>query len=179
MFGRNGILRAARFVASPNFDLRPRRTPVSLLVLHSISLPRGQYGGDAVERLFTNRLDPATHPSFGGLDGLRVSSHFLLRRDGELIQFVALDRRAWHAGASCWRARERCNDFSVGVELEGTDDSAFTSAQYAGLADLVRAVRTVLPIREIAAHSDVAPARKSDPGSGFDWRELLFHLARR
>lgn len=179
MFARDGVLRAARFVASPNFDSRPRRTLTTLLVLHSISLPRGQYGGDTVERLFTNRLDAAAHPSFAALAGLRVSSHFLLRRDGALVQFVSLHRRAWHAGQSSWRGRERCNDFSVGVELEGTDDSAFTPTQYAGLAELVRALRSVLPIREIAAHSDVAPARKSDPGSGFAWRELLFHLARR
>ena len=148
------------------------------MVLHSISLPRGEYGGDAIERLFTNRLDPKSHASFAELAGLRVSAHFLVRRDGELIQFVPLQQRAWHAGASRWRGRERCNDWSVGVELEGVDDGPFERAQYARLAGLVRSLRAALPIREVAAHSDVAPARKTDPGARFDWARLLFSLAR-
>lgn len=172
------MLDAARFVASPNCDARPPRSAVTLLVLHAISLPRGRFGGDAVERLFTNRLDPAAHASFRDLAALRVSAHFLLRRDGTLMQFVPIQRRAWHAGLSRWRGRARCNDFSVGVELEGSDDSAFTDAQYAGLEVLVPALCAALPLREIAAHSDIAPGRKTDPGSAFDWPRLLASLAR-
>ena len=173
-----GLLASARQVASPNSDRRPAGTRVTLLVLHSISLPAGVYGGDAIERLFTNRLEAGAHPDFGALAGLRVSSHFLIRRDGELVQFVALHRRAWHAGASRWRGRERCNDFSVGVELEGTEHTAFDAAQYACLARLVRALRSQLPLRALAAHRDVAPGRKSDPGACFDWARLLAALAR-
>ncbi len=175
---RGGVLQGARFVASPNCDARPPGTAVTLLVLHSISLPPGEYGGDAVERLFTNRLDPAAHTSFRGLVGLRVSAHFLLRRDGTLLQFVPLQLRAWHAGLSRWRGRECCNDFSIGVELEGSDAAAFVDPQYARLAILVRALRAVLPLREIAAHSDIAPGRKTDPGRDFDWSRLLRELAR-
>lgn len=166
-----------RRVLSPNCDSRPPGTLVSLVVLHSISLPRGEYGGDAIERLFTNRLDPASHASFADLAGLRVSSHFLVRRSGELMQFVPLSARAWHAGASRWRGRERCNDFSVGIELEGTDDTAFSPSQYESLFSLTKKLTTTLPLREIAAHSDVAPGRKSDPGTRFDWPRLLRSLS--
>ena len=173
-----GWIAGARQVLSPNCDNRPAGTVVCLRVLHSISLPRGEYGGDAVERLFTNRLDPAAHPSFVDLAGLRVSSHFLVRRDGALIQFVPLQRRAWHAGLSRWRGRERCNDFSVGIELEGTDDGNFGAAQYACLVKLLRKIQIVLPLREVAAHSDIAPGRKTDPGARFDWPRLLSDLAR-
>jgi AmpD protein len=148
-----------------------------LLVVHAISLPPGEFGGDAIERLFTNRLDPATHPYFRGLAGLKVSSHFLIRRGGELVQFVPLGRRAWHAGVSSWRGRGRCNDFSIGVELEGTDDRPFADPQYARLARLVAALKQKLPLRDIAAHSDVAPGRKTDPGPGFDWPRLLAALS--
>ena len=168
----------ARRVLSPNCDSRPPGTEVSLALLHSISLPRGRYGGDAIERLFTNRLDPAAHPSFADLAGVRVSSHFLIRRGGELLQFVPLAARAWHAGASRWRGRERCNDFSVGIELEGVDDAVFEAAQYASLATLFTKLQTVLPLREVAAHSDVAPGRKSDPGTHFDWARFLQQLVR-
>jgi len=174
-----GVLAAARYVASPNCDARPRGIAVTLLVLHSISLPRGCFGGDAVVRLFTNRLDPRAHATFRDLAGLRVSAHFLVRRDGSLLQFVPLQRRAWHAGLSRWRGRERCNDFSIGVELEGTDDAAFADVQYGQLGELVRTLRAALPIREIAAHSDIAPGRKTDPGRAFDWSRLLLELARR
>jgi len=178
-----GWVAGVRRVLSPNCDSRPDDCETSLLVLHSISLPRGAYGrkaGDsAIERLFTNRLDPASHPSFASLAGLRVSSHFLIYRDGALVQFVALGQRAWHAGASRWRGRERCNDFSVGVELEGTDDGEFEAAQYEALFLLLKKLRSVLPLREIAAHSDVAPGRKTDPGAHFDWARLLAGLARR
>src|SRR5882762_6763602 len=157
--------RPDRVIESPNQDERPAGTEITLLVLHSISLPPGQYGGDAIERLFTNRLDPAGHPYFREIASLRVSSHFLVRRDGELVQFVPVARRAWHAGVSSWRGRARCNDFSVGIELEGSDDSAFEPAQYERVRDLVHALRAVFPLRDLAAHSDVAPGRKSDPGA--------------
>lgn len=173
-----GWIAGARRVLSPNCDRRPPGTEVSLLLLHSISLPRGEYRGDAIERLFTNRLDTAAHPSFAELAGLRVSSHFLIRRDGALTQFVPLAERAWHAGASRWRARERCNDFSVGVELEGVDDGAFASAQYLCLERLVSTLQSSLRLRAVAGHSDVAPGRKSDPGTRFDWARLLAALAR-
>lgn len=173
-----GILQGARYVASPNCDARPAGAAVSLLVLHAISLPPGHYGGDAIERLFTNRLDPGAHPYFREIQGLKVSSHFLVRRDGELVQFVPVHERAWHAGASSWRGRSRCNDFSVGVELEGTEESAFAPAQYARLCELVHTLRQTLPLRDIAAHSDVAPGRKTDPGARFDWRALLASLSR-
>lgn len=176
--GRGGLVSGERYVASPNCDDRPRKTPVTLLLLHSISLPPGQFGGDSVERLFTNRLDLSAHAYFRGLAGLRVSAHFLVRRDGELVQFVPVFRRAWHAGASTWRGRERCNDFSVGLELEGTDRSLYTAAQYRTLSALVPALRRILPLRDIAAHSDVAPRRKTDPGRRFDWDRLLRELAR-
>jgi len=166
-----------RIVDSPNCDERPPDTEVTLLVLHSISLPPGEYGGDAIERLFSNRLDPAAHPYFKEVFELRVSSHFLIRRDGELVRFVPVERRAWHAGASWWRGRGGCNDFSLGIELEGTEEDAFTDLQYRALTDLVRDLRSRLPLRDIAAHSDVAPGRKSDPGARFDWARLLADLA--
>jgi AmpD protein len=162
-----------RFVRSPNQDRRPPGTEITLAVIHCISLPPGEYGGDAIERLFTNRLDPRAHPYFEQIHGLRVSAHFLVRRGGELVQFVPVHLRAWHAGASSWRGRPRCNDFSVGVELEGTDHSPFTDRQYTALADLIHVLRSRLPLRDIAAHSDIAPGRKTDPGTGFDWPRLL------
>ncbi|HEY3075722.1 MAG TPA: 1,6-anhydro-N-acetylmuramyl-L-alanine amidase AmpD [Burkholderiales bacterium] len=168
---------ADRVVESPNQDERPPGTEITLLVVHSISLPPGEYGGDAIERLFTNRLDPDAHPYFREIAALRVSSHFLIRRDGELVQFVPVARRAWHAGVSSWRARERCNDFSIGVELEGMDDAAFADAQYVRLTELIHCLQAALPLRDIAAHSDVAPGRKTDPGPGFDWPRLFAALA--
>jgi AmpD protein len=166
-----------RTVWSPNHDERPPGSDISLVVVHSISLPPGEYGGDAIERLFTNRLDPSGHPYFREIFELRVSSHFLIRRDGELVRFVPVERRAWHAGASSWRGRSRCNDFSVGVELEGCEDDVFTSPQYSSLASLLEQLRTMLPLRDIAAHSDVAPGRKTDPGAHFEWARLLADLA--
>ena len=162
-----------RIVDSPNQDARPPGTEISLAVIHCISLPPGEFGGDAIERLFTNRLDPAAHPYFAQIAGMRVSAHFLIRRDGELVQFVPVARRAWHAGASRWRGRSRCNDFSVGIELEGTEHAPFEPAQYAALIALIRE----LALAEIAAHSDIAPGRKSDPGSHFDWARVLSALA--
>ena len=172
-----GWVAGARRLLSPNCDSRPAGSEVTLLVLHSISLPRGEYGGDAIERLFTNRLDPKSHASFAELAGLRVSAHFLVRRDGGLIQFVPLQQRAWHAGASSWRGRERCNDYSVGVEIEGTDDGEFEAVQYQSLVRLVRNLLSILPLREIAGHSDIAPHRKTDPGTRFDWPRLFGELA--
>ena len=141
----DGRLAPCRYVASPNYDERPAGEAPTLLVVHSISLPPGEYGGDAIERLFTNRLDPAAHPYFREIEALRVSAHFLIRRDGELVQFVPIDRRAWHAGESRWRGRARCNDFSIGVELEGTDEAPFEARQYGALASLIAALRAAAP----------------------------------
>jgi len=171
--GAGGLATHARQVQCPNQDERPRGTAVSLLLLHFISLPPGQYGGDAIERLFTNRLDPHAHPYFGQIAALKVSAHFLLRRDGEVVQFVPVHQRAWHAGDSAWRGRSRCNDFSIGIELEGVDSAPFEAAQYEALASLTRALRGALPLRHCAAHSEVAPGRKTDPGAGFDWPRFL------
>ncbi len=174
----DGWLAGARRLMSPNCDDRPPGAAVTLVVLHSISLPPGEFGGDAIERLFTNRLDASAHPSFREVAALRVSAHFLVRRNGALVQFVPVARRAWHAGVSRWRRRDRCNDFSVGIELEGTDAQAYEDAQYERLASLLSALRKACPVREIAAHSDVAPKRKTDPGARFDWPRLLSMLAR-
>jgi N-acetyl-anhydromuramoyl-L-alanine amidase len=173
----DGRVAEARFIASPNCDARPPQVSVTLLLLHSISLPPGQYGGDAVERLFTNRLDPQTHPYFSEIAGLRVSAHFFVRRNGELVQFVPAQLRAWHAGNSAWRGCERCNDYSIGVELEGTDDSDFDDPQYVTLVALARGLRKAFPLRDIAAHSDVAAGRKTDPGARFDWTRFLRDLS--
>jgi AmpD protein len=172
----DGWLAPCRRLESPNQDERPAGEAVTLLVVHSISLPPGEYGGDAIERLFTNRLDAAAHPYFDTIAELEVSAHFLVRRDGELVQFVPTTRRAWHAGASSWRGRSRCNDFSIGVELEGTDDGPFEEAQYRALEELIARLRGALPLRDIAAHSDVAPGRKTDPGPGFAWDRVLSRL---
>lgn len=163
-----------RVVDSPNQDERPPGAAVTLAVVHCISLPPGEYGGDAIERLFTNRLDPDAHSYFREIAGLRVSAHFLIRRNGELVQFVPVERRAWHAGASCWRGRSRCNDFSVGIELEGTEHAPFEDAQYRTLIRLLQDLK----LREVAAHSDIAPGRKTDPGPHFDWPRVLSALAR-
>ena len=167
-----------RVLRSPNHDARPAGVEISLVVLHSISLPPGEYGGDGIERLFTNRLDPAAHPYFAEIHALKVSAHFLVRRDGEVVQFVPVERRAWHAGASAWRGRSRCNDFSVGIELEGADDAPFEDAQYRELAALIARLAASVPLQAIAAHSEIAPGRKSDPGARFDWTRLLSALAR-
>lgn len=168
-----GWLRAARRIPSPNFDARPHGVAVDLLVVHHISLPPGRFSGDAVERLFTNRLDASADPSFAALRDLRVSSHFLIRRRGELLQFVPTDARAWHAGISTFLARERCNDFSIGVELEGDGAHRFTEPQYRRLRGLIASLRQRHPLRWVAGHSDIAPQRKSDPGTFFDWRRVL------
>lgn len=165
----DGLAPAARFIASPNCDGRPAGCPIDLLVIHYISLPPGEFGGPGIIELFTNRLDPAGHPSYAATAGIKVSAHFLIRRNGELLQFVPCAQRAWHAGESSWKGRTRCNDFSIGVELEGTGEAPFTAAQYRRLAELTRTLKQRYPIRDIAGHSDVAPGRKSDPGPHFDW----------
>lgn len=167
-----GWISGVRRIESPNHDARPAGEAVRLIVIHNISLPPGEFGGPGVEQLFTNQLDPDEHPYYAGIRDLRVSSHFFIRRDGELIQFVSCGARAWHAGASSWRGRERCNDFSLGIELEGTDESPFTDAQYARLAQLVKRLSQAYPIEGTAGHSDIAPGRKSDPGPCFDWERL-------
>ena len=145
---------------------------VELVVLHSISLPPGVYGGGAIEALFNNHLDPAAHPYFGQVSGLQVSAHFLLRRDGQLLQFVSCDQRAWHAGTSSWAGRDNCNDWSIGIELEGLEGTTFAPAQYPALSTLLRAVRRRYPVQALVGHAHVAPGRKQDPGPGFDWALL-------
>lgn len=142
------------------------------MVIHSISLPPGEYGGAAIEQLFTGRLDCAAHPYYAQLRGLQVSAHFVLRRDGALLQFVSCDQRAWHAGASQWAGRDNCNDWSIGVELEGLEGEPFEPAQYAALARLLRALRRHYPVAQVVGHEHVAPGRKHDPGAGFDWARL-------
>ncbi|MFN7085912.1 MAG: 1,6-anhydro-N-acetylmuramyl-L-alanine amidase AmpD [Burkholderiales bacterium] len=173
-----GTVATVRQVPSPNCDERPPGVPVELLVVHNISLPPGNFGGPGIVDFFTNRLDPAAHPYYATIAGLRVSAHFLIRRDGEVIQFVPCDRRAWHAGASMWRGRSGCNDFSIGIELEGSDDTPFEDAQYARLAELAYMLRRHYPIIDIVGHSDIAPGRKTDPGPHFDWGRFRATLAR-
>ena len=168
----DGLASLATWIASPNCDDRPCATAISLIVVHGISLPPGAFGGDSVVRLFTNTLDPTAHPYFATIAEARVSAHFFIRREGSLMQFVACARRAWHAGASSWRGRTRCNDFSIGIEVEGTDDVRYTAAQYRALARIIRALRRRYPIEAIVGHSDIASGRKTDPGSAFDWPRL-------
>jgi AmpD protein len=177
--GSNGVLEGAIQIPSPNCDERPEDAPINLLVVHNISLPPGQFGGDAVVQLFTNALDCSAHPFYEALRALKVSSHFFIRRDGALIQFVPCTRRAWHAGPSNWCGRERCNDFSLGVELEGVDDEAYAEQQYRRLAELAAVLRRQYPIADIVGHSDIAPGRKTDPGPAFDWAHLRVLLAGR
>ncbi len=170
---RGGWWSAAQRIESPNQGPRPRGTEITLALIHSISLPPGEYGGDAIERLFTNALDWDAHPYFRQIRGLEVSSHFVLRRDGALQQFVSTAKRAWHAGRSTWRGRENCNDYSVGIELEGLEGERFEDRQYERLAALLQAlVRRHPTIDGIAGHEHVAPGRKADPGAGFDWARL-------
>jgi N-acetyl-anhydromuramoyl-L-alanine amidase len=160
----------------PNFGSRPPHVAVDLIVLHSISLPPGKYGGDSIERFFNNQLDWSAHPYFEEIRGLQVSSHFVIRRQGQVQQFVSCDQRAWHAGASAWRGRENCNDFSIGIELEGLEGQLFEPAQYGSLGNLLHALKRRYPIRAIAGHEHVAPGRKGDPGGGFDWAQLRHQL---
>jgi AmpD protein len=167
-----GWIPEARQVPSPNFGPRPGGTEVSLAVIHSISLPPGKYGGDEIERLFTNRLDWDAHPYYQQIRGATVSSHFLIRRDGELLQFVSCEDRAWHAGRSSWQGRENCNDYSIGIELEGLEGELFEAEQYAVLAALLQALAQRYPLQAVVGHEHVSPGRKIDPGPGFDWPQL-------
>lgn len=167
-------------IPSPNAGERPAPQDISLIVVHNISLPPGEFGGPYIDDLFTNRLKAEAHPYFASIASLQVSAHFLIRRDGAVRQYVACDRRAWHAGRSVWRERANCNDFSIGIELEGTDDTPYTNAQYARLAALVAALRKAYPgigADAIVGHSDIAPGRKTDPGPAFDWQRLQRMLA--
>ena len=167
-----GWLSAARRVLSPNCDERPAHEAIRLIVIHAISLPPGEFGGPEIIQLFTNCLDPEAHAYFREIEGLRVSSHFLIRRDGELIQFVSCSRRAWHAGVSNWLGRPDCNNFSIGIELEGCDRLPFEDAQYQGLDRLLDELRCLYPIEAVVGHSEIAPGRKTDPGPCFDWHRL-------
>ena len=170
-----GLLELARQLPSPNCDERPQGVEPDLIVVHGISLPPGEFGGPWIDRFFTNVLPPDVHPYFAAVADLRVSSHLLIRRSGEIVQYVPFQLRAWHAGASSWAGRERCNDFSIGIELEGADHSPYESAQYAMLARVIavlcRSYPRLTPDR-VVGHSDIAPGRKSDPGPAFDWPRL-------
>ena len=170
----DGSLSPARQISSPNFDHRPIDSNIEIVVIHCISLPPGEYGGDAIERFFTNQLDIDEHPYFREIANLEVSSHLLIKRDADVIQFVNFEERAWHAGVSCYEGRERCNDFSIGIELEGCDDSAFTAQQYHALACVTATLLDYYPHLgedKIVGHEDIAPGRKKDPGPGFDWQQ--------
>lgn len=172
---RSGWMRGARRVASPNFDARPGGILPELIVVHGISLPPDEFGGPWIDRLFTNTLPPAAHPYFEKIQALKVSTHLLVRRDGEPVQYVPFHERAWHAGASSYQGRERCNDFSVGIELEGADHLPYEPAQYRVLSAAILALCEAYPslsTSRIAGHSDIAPGRKTDPGPAFDWQRL-------
>ena len=171
-----GFAANASYIASPNFDARPEypsQNAISLIVIHNISLPPSQYGGNGIIELFTNQLNPDEHPYYAEIYTRKVSSHFLIRRDGVLIQFVSCLQRAWHAGVSNWHGRERCNDFSIGIELEGSDFDTFEPAQYITLNNLIKSIQKNYPIQDIVGHSDIAPGRKSDPGPFFDWAKIV------
>lgn len=175
---QGGWWSGARPVPSRNFNARPPGEVVDLVVVHSISLPPGEFGGEYIEALFTNRLDVTAHPFFATLQGLEVSAHFLIRRDGSLLQFVSCDDRAWHAGASVWRGRSRCNDYSIGIEVEGLEGGVFEPTQYQALARTLRQLAAHYPVTEVVGHEHVAPGRKCDPGPGFDWAQLRKRLRR-
>lgn len=165
----DGLVQGVRYIASPNCDARPPGSAINLLVIHNISLPPDEYGSEGVIELFTNRLNPDAHPYYQIIKDMKVSAHFFIRRDGEVIQFVPCGLRAWHAGASNWCGIERCNDFSIGIELEGSDFEPFTDVQYDALLALTVVLKKAYPIEEIVGHSDIAPGRKTDPGPFFDW----------
>ncbi len=173
---QRGWWRHAQRIASPNFNARPAAQRITLAVVHSISLPPGHYGGLEVVDLFTNRLDHDAHPYFEALRGIQVSAHFFIRRSGRVLQFVSCDERAWHAGVSQWAGRDQCNDYSVGVELEGLAGELFENVQYAALAQLLRSLARRYPIDGVVGHEHIAPGRKHDPGPGFDWARLHFQL---
>lgn len=170
-----GLVEGARLVSSPNCDARPPGTNIEVLIIHAISLPPGEFGGPGIDQLFCNCLNPDEHPYYKTIESLQVSAHVLIRRDGSLTQFVPLHLRAWHAGQSYCEGRARVNDFSIGVELEGTDDRPFEDAQYRALAALTRAIMRAYPAittSRIYGHSDIAPGRKLDPGRCFDWERF-------
>lgn len=176
----SGIIHEARQQPSPNCDLRPDESDISLIVIHGISLPPGKFGEDYIDQLFCNQLNPNEHPYFKEIEGLKVSSHFLIRRDGELVQYVPIQKRAWHAGVSCFEDRECCNDFSIGIELEGEDHTPYAPVQYKVLAETIKLLIEVYPAlnsETIKGHCDIAPGRKSDPGEAFDWPLLQQMLA--
>lgn len=178
---QHGVLERARQVASPNFDARPAGTAPSLIVVHGISLPPGEFGGPYVDQLFTNQLDPADHPYFRQIEGLKVSTHLFIGRDGRATQYVKFGDRAWHAGQSSFEGRPACNDFSIGIELEGTDTAPYTAAQYRTLATAAAALCSAYPSlspTRIVGHSDIAPGRKTDPGTAFDWPKARRMIAR-
>ena len=169
---KTGLVEDVKFLASPNHDVRPDENDISLIVVHNISLPPEQFGSDHINQLFTNCLCPDEHPFFAEINHLRVSSHVLIRRDGEVIQYVPFHKRAWHAGLSSYQGREVCNDFSIGIELEGDDVTPFTTPQYQTLATLTEAVLQAYPTlshEHVVGHSDIAPGRKTDPGPHFNW----------
>ena len=174
---QNGWYRCARALASPNFGSRPEAARIDLVVIHSMSLPPGEYGNHNVQRLFTNQLDWDAHPYFQSIRGMQVSAHFFISRTGQLWQFVSCDARAWHAGQSSYRGRSNCNDDSVGIELEGLESGRFKDAQYETLSTLCAALMAHYPVVHIAGHEHIAPGRKQDPGSGFEWRKLTHALA--
>lgn len=163
---------APHWIGSDHFGPRPAGTQINLLVIHSISLPPGVYGGDAVQQLFTNMLDCDAHPYFAKLRGLQVSAHFFIRRNGHILQFVACENRAWHAGVSQWQGRPNCNDYSIGIELEGLEGETFEAAQYQALSGLCLDLASRYPIAHVVGHEHIAAGRKQDPGPGFDWRLL-------
>jgi len=168
----DGLVEGARFMASPYCDARPPGTRIELVVIHAISLPPGEFGGPGVIELFCGQLDPAAHPYYATIAGLKVSAHFLIRRDGEILQFVPCGVRAWHAGKSSWGGRQQCNDFSLGIEVEGADGVPFEAAQYETLAGLTHALESRYPIADIVGHADIAPERKTDPGPNFNWKRF-------
>ena len=177
----SGLVESARQCSSPNQDERPAGTEIDLVVLHGISLPPGEFGGPEIEQLFTNKLDWDARPYFDEIRGIEVSAHLLIRRDGEVVQFVPFGKRAWHAGESCFRGQSVCNDYSIGIELEGQDELAYDDRQYQTLTAVLVALITAYPqlsARRIAAHSDVSPGRKTDPGPAFDWLRLYDGLSR-
>ena len=172
---KTGLIENAQYIDSPNTDDRPMDDDIDLIVIHSISLPPGEYGGPWIEKLFTNQLPASEHPYFEEIQQMKVSSHVLIRRDGSVQQFVPFHKRAWHAGPSCFEGRETCNDYSIGIELEGTDESPFEDSQYQQLAELIKALHSSydkIDKNRLTGHSDIAPGRKTDPGTGFDWDKL-------
>lgn len=174
---QQGLLVGARYIPSPYFNERPTGEMISLLVIHNISLPPNQYGGPYVEQLFTGHLDPSVHPYFEQIYHLEVSSHLFIRRNGEVIQFVPFDKRAWHAGSSSFQHKENCNNYSIGIELEGSDFEPFSSVQYQQLVAVTQCLKQYYPIEQVTGHSDIAPGRKTDPGPYFDWQFYLSSLA--